>query len=154
MPEMTERNRFDLRGRERVQTMNLEPSMTVQSDAHLADIENILAQYKEGAIQDLDATALEFRDVSQFTDLADALNQAKEAETEFLKLPSKIREIFGHSVAEWLDTAHDKEKRDALVKAGFIKEPEVVEPVKKPADPLEGKPTAPTERVEVTEGTE
>ena len=68
-----------------------------------------------------------FKDVSEFTDLADALNQAKVAEVEFLKLPSKVREIFEHDVAVWLDTAHDQEKRDALVAAGYIKSEEVVD---------------------------
>lgn len=111
----------DFFGRDRLQTINDLPSETVQSDAHLADISNILARYGQTGMEQLDETALMFRDVSDFTDLADAMNQARQAEVEFLKLPSKVREIFQHDVAVWLDTAHDKEKRDALVEAGFIK---------------------------------
>ncbi len=116
----------DSRGRKRVQTVNNEPSQTVQSDSHLADIQNILARFGAGGIEALDETELQFGDVSEFTDLRDALDQARIAEVQFLKLPSKVREIFNHDVAVWLDTAHDEEKRDALVEAGFIKRPEVV----------------------------
>lgn len=113
---------IDSRGKKRVQTVNKDPSKTIQSDAHLADITNILKRFGAEGMEMLDETALTFADISEFTDLADALNQAKVAEIEFLKLPSKVREIFEHDVAVWLDTAHDKDKRDALVQAGFIKE--------------------------------
>ncbi len=124
---MRETGNTDYYGNPRVQTVNDEPSMTVQSDAHLADIDNILASFGANGMAQLDETALQFRDVSHFTDLADALNQAREAEMEFMKLPSKVREIFKHDVAVWLDTAHDEDKRDELVKAGWIKGPEVAE---------------------------
>ncbi len=114
----------DYRAKARVQTINEEPSMTVQSDAHLADIKNIMAQYSETGMESLDEAELDFRDVSEFTDLADALQQAKLAEVQFLKLPSKVREVFEHDVAVWLDTAHDDDKRQALVKAGFLEDPQ------------------------------
>lgn len=126
-------------GRKRVQTVNKDPSMTVQSDSHLADIQHILKSYGTTGQAQLDATALQFSDISTFTDLADALNQAKDAKVEFMKLPSKVREIFDHDVAVWLDSAHDEEKRDALVEAGFLdapKEPEVVEEVEVVMEPV------------------
>lgn len=119
---MREVGEIDSRGRPRVQTINDEPSMTVQSDAHLADITNILAQYGATGMEQLDQTALEFRDVSEFTDFHELMLQTKEAEKQFLTLPSKVREIFDHDVAVWLDSAHDEEKRDALVAAGFIQD--------------------------------
>lgn len=124
-----DRDTRNARGKPRVQTINDEPSMTVQSDAHLSDIQNILRQYEVGGLQRLDETALMFKDVSEFTDLQDAMNQAIVAKVEFMKLPSKAREIFHHDVAVWLDTAHDKDKRDALVEAGFIEGPKEKEVV-------------------------
>lgn len=128
-------------GRDRVQTKNTDPSMTVQSDAHLADIQNILKSYGQEGMKMLDDTEMQWLDVTEFTDLADALNQAKEAEVEFMKLPSKVRGIFDHNVAVWLDTAHDEDKRDALVEAGFLKRKEVVvvegDPPVEPPDPPE-----------------
>jgi len=131
----------DSRGKSRVQTINDDPSMTVQSDAHLADIHNILQNYGAAGQTTLDEAALEFKDVSEFTDLQDALNQAREAEVEFMKLPSKVREIFMHDVAVWLDTAHDEDKRDELVAAGFLEPREVPVPegaAETPEAPPEG----------------
>ncbi len=112
----------DYRGKDRVQSDPAAVSMTVQSDAHLADINTILREFSAGGLAALADADLAYKDISEFTDLADALNQAKQAELEFMKLPSKVRQIFEHDVAVWLDTAHDPEKRDALVTAGFIKE--------------------------------
>lgn len=114
----------DYHGRKRVQTVNNEDSKTVQSDAHLADIKNIMAQYAETGMESLDETELTFADVSTFTDLGDALRQAAVANEQFMKLPSKVREIFDHDVAVWLDTAHDDDKRNALIQGGFLKGPE------------------------------
>jgi len=129
----------DSRGKPRVQTINEEPSETIQSDAHLADIHVIMNNYLQDGIANLDEADLMFKDVSEFTDLADALNQARVAEVEFMKLPSKVREIFDHDVAVWLDTAHDEDKRDALVEAGFIKRVEVA-PVGAPPEGTGGPP--------------
>lgn len=105
------------------QTVNDEPSLTVQSDGPKADIHFILKQYEQvgGLEANLDAAEIKYMDISEFTDYKDALGHAMMAEADFLTLPSKVREIFNHDVAEWLDTAHDPEKRDALVKAGFLK---------------------------------
>lgn len=125
----------DYRGKPRVQTINNDASMTITSDAHLADIHNIMAQFSVGGLDALDQADLMFRDVSEFTDLADALNQAKLAEVQFMKLPSKVREIFDHDVAVWLDTAHDKEKRDALVDGGFLDPERGTETIKAPPAP-------------------
>lgn len=120
----------DYRGKPRVRTKIIGPSLTVQSDMEVADIHNIMRQFEQGGMKLLDEADLAYRDVSEFTDLQDAMNQAKEAEVEFKKLPSKIREIFNHDVAEWLDTAHDADKRQALVDKGYLR-PDV-EPVVEP----------------------
>ncbi len=117
----------DARGKDRVQTVNDEPSETVQSDAHLADINTVLQTFMRDGIEALDHADLMYKDVSEFTDLADALNQARDAEVEFMKLHPKVRAIFENDVANWLDTAHDVEKRDALVEAGFLKREKVAE---------------------------
>lgn len=115
---------LDFRGRKRSKywSVNDQPSLTVQSDAHLADINNILAQYAAAGSDMLDDVALQFADVSEFGDYHDVMLEVRRAEETFMKLPSKVREIFDHNVETWLDTAHDEDKRDALVEAGFIKD--------------------------------
>ncbi len=122
MPE-----KLDARGKPPVQTENDGPILTVQSEAEQGEINKILKRYKEvGIIEQLNLTEASFRDVSEFGDFADVMRQSKEAELEFMKLPSKVREIFNHDVANWLDTAHDAEKRSSLIAAGEI------EPLKQP----------------------
>ena len=71
--------------------------MTVQSDAHLADVRTILAQH--GVLEaSLDEAELQFADVSEFTDYHDLMNNVKEAETAFMKMPSKVRESLQKSI--------------------------------------------------------
>jgi len=123
--------KVDSRGKNRVQTVNTEPSMTVQSDAHLADIQQILTKYGATGQESLDDVAMNFADVSEFGDYHDVMMEVRLAEETFMKLPSKVREIFGHNVETWLDSAHDEDKRDALVQAGFLEPREVDNPVAK-----------------------
>lgn len=102
-------------GRKRVQTINKSASRTVQSDRDRADIRNILAQYEAtGILTHMRDVDLQFRDISEFNDLSDAMQQAKQAEQVFMRLPSKLREVFDHDVTKWLDAAHDPEKIEAL----------------------------------------
>lgn len=115
----------DARGRPRVRTFNDGVSETVQSDAHLADIHQILEAYGVGGQSLLDETALNFADVSEFGDYHDVMMEVRRAETAFMALDPRIRSIFKNSVEHWLDTAHDEDKRDELVKAGFLDAVEV-----------------------------
>lgn len=99
----------------KVQTVNDGPDMAVQSDIHRADIKHILARYRALGIRDHMAQVdLNYRDVSEFTDYADLMRSVRQAEFDFMQLPSKVREVFDHDVAKWLDAAHDKEKLDAI----------------------------------------
>ncbi len=144
--ELELREQLNARGKPRSDfwTVNDEPSKTVQSDADSADIMKILKKYKEvGIVESLRTTEAVFLDVAEHTDYADVMRTARAAEGEFMKLPSKVRELFDHDVSKWLDAAHDQEKRDALVEAGVIDppegekapvEPEVVEPEVEPTE--------------------
>lgn len=118
---------LDQRGKERrkYQTFNTEESRTVQSDRDRADIRKIMQKFRQvGVVDHMAAAAGVYKDVSAFDDYQDVMLSAKSAEEKFMELPSKLREVFGHDVAEWLDCAHDKEKMDAkipeLVKGGWI----------------------------------
>lgn len=105
----------DVRRRPRVQTVNTDPSKTVTSELHKSEIRHILAKYKAtGIVEHLRQVDLQFRDVTEFADFADLMHQSKEAEKVFMTLPSKVREVFDHDVAKWLDVAHDAAKLDAL----------------------------------------
>lgn len=128
---------LDARGRERVQTVNDGPSLTVQSDAADADIQEILGKYRQfGLMRSLDGAEGQFMDLTEFTDYADAMRNLRSAEAYFKMLPSKVREVFDHDVAKFLDSAHDPDKRDLLVQAGFISEKPPVEVSEAPVEPV------------------
>lgn len=102
-------------GRRRVQTVNTMESKTVQADKNKADIRHILAKYEvSGVLMNMQHVDLQYRDVSEFTDFADLMEQSRQAEIAFMKLPSKLRRIFDNRVENWLDAAHDPEKLDEL----------------------------------------
>lgn len=116
----------DARGKPQAmyQTVNEEPSQTVQSDAHEADIKTILKRHGiTGITEHLAAADLKYGDISQFTDFADAMRQVKDAEAAFMKLPSKVREVFNHDPATWLDAANDgigPQQKAKLEKLGYL----------------------------------
>ncbi len=126
---------LDYRGKPRVQTINNLPSETLQSDGDRADIKKILKRYKSvGIVDHLNLTESTYQDVSEIGDFADVMRIAQEAEQQFMQLPSKVREIFNHDVANWLDTAHDQEKRLQLLEEGKI---ETLEPPDKKDPPAD-----------------
>lgn len=105
-------------------TINDMESRTVQGDAFRADINTILRTFDVGQVaQSLDLADANFMDISEFTDYRDALDHAKSAQADFMKLHPDVRAIFDNDVAVWLDTAHDEDKRQALIKAGFLEDP-------------------------------
>jgi len=103
------------RRKPRVQTINELPSKTVQGEAHRSEIRAILAKYKAtGVVDHLRDVDLQFRDVSEFEDFADLMRQSSEAEAAFMRLPSKLREVFDHDHHVWLDYAHSPERLEEL----------------------------------------
>lgn len=120
-----------VRKRPRVQTVNTDPEVTVQSDGPRTEIRAILQKYQEvGIIDHMREVDLQFRDVTEFEDFRDVMVQAKVAENSFLRLPPAVRDLFDNDVARWLDVAHDPEKIEAmrpkLEATGFLK-PKAVE---------------------------
>lgn len=141
---MGDLSRFRITEREdgslRVQTVNEDPEMTKQSFKDECDINFILRDYeRSGVVRSLNKARAVFADVSELGDYADALMVVQEAEEAFMALPAKTRKVFNHSPAEFLDAAHDPDKRDLLVQAGLI-------PPEKAADAFvspEGAPGSP-----------
>lgn len=131
------------RKRPRIRTEFPEESRTVQSDRDRADMKTILQRHAlQGAPVNLARPDLEFRDVTSFSDYGDALRELKNAEAAFMRLPSKVREVFGHDPAEWLDAAEDglsAEQRARLVEFGVLEDVEDPAKANQPArDPETG----------------
>lgn len=133
---------IDSRGRPRVQTVNDSPTRTVQSDQVHTDLALILDRYRDGVPLDvLNRAEARFVDISELSDYAEAMRVVRSAEGFFMSQDPKVRAIFGNSVANFLDAAHDPDKRELLVEAGFLEaDPETspaVEPPAPPPDPPE-----------------
>ena len=108
MPARADNKNTDFLGRPRFQEIVNQPSKTVQADAKKADINEILKKANGGLglvqhLQDVDA---QFMDVSEHDDYVTLMRHVRDAESTFNQLPSKVRELFDHDVAKWLDAAH------------------------------------------------
>lgn len=98
-----------------------EESQTVQSDHDRADIRRIIKRYHQtGIIDELNQTQAQFADCTTFSDFGEIQRQMAKANELFMTLPPHVRKEFNNDVAEWLDAAHDQEKREALVEEGVI----------------------------------
>ncbi len=136
----------DYRGKLRSQFQTVfgdEESKTVQSDAHLVDIQQILKN-AGGLPAMLEETDAQFMDVSEFTDYADMMREVRNAELEFYKLDPKVRALFDHDVYKWLDAAHERrtapeDVRDDRTRDGDP-EPVAADPVVEPVVAPEGPP--------------
>lgn len=121
----------------RVQTVNEDTEVTKQSFKDECDINLILRSYNStGVIRHLNRAKALFLDVSSVPDFAGAISEVRQAEAEFMKLPAKVRAVFDHDPAKFLDAAHDPAKRDLLEAAGLI-------PAEKPGDVVEAATEAP-----------
>lgn len=153
-PRIIRPDQEDARGKKRSRFWTIcdDESKTVQSDAHLADIQEILKSYGVTGMQtSLDAAEDQFMDVSEFTDYADMMVNVRRATVEFMKLPSKIREKFNHDVFQWLDTAHDE--RRAVVRSQTERDGDPPKPRKDRRAPVEPPPVPPAARtIETPQG--
>lgn len=130
--------------RKTVVDLKADPSRTVQSDVFSSEIRHILAKYEAtGFIAEMRNVDLTYRDVTEFEDYADLNRQTAEARMAFMRLPSKVREVFDHDVGKWLDAANDPQKLEALrprlEKLGLM-QPKASQPLEKRAGPDKGKP--------------
>lgn len=143
---------MDLRGKRREEfgTVNEQESRTIQSDAVEADIKTIMLRSGiSGVIDHLSEADLVFGDVSELGDYAEVMRVVRAAEAEFMKLPPKVREVFDHDAAKWLDAANDgisEDQKSRLVELGVIKPSG--KDVRGPEDPVDvSEPVAPLQPV-------
>lgn len=116
-------------------------SLTVQTDHDRSDIKQIIQRYhRTGIIDELNKAEGLFLDCTQFTDFAQIQREVAKAKELFMELPPRVRKEFNNDVNEWLDAAHDQEKREKLVEKGVIDDLEGT-----PQDPPGTEPETPGE---------
>ena len=102
-------------------------SMTQQHFAEESEINNILRSHdRNGVIEHIHRGNAIYADFSGITDLSDALHQIKEAQEEFLNVPSEIREKFHNDAGKFFKFASDPNNLDELRELGLANPKESV----------------------------
>lgn len=103
-------------GRESPVTKFEDESLTDQSSLEMTKMSSILQRYGVTGVMDhLQDVDHAFLDVTELPDdYAAVLSYTRVAEEEFMKLSPQLRALFNNDVAQWLDAAHDEEKRNAV----------------------------------------
>lgn len=99
------------------------PLITEQSHKAECDINAIIKKHGVDMIQRTSRLMQEnmrFDDVTG-NDFQEAMEKVTKAKTEFLKLPSAIRDRFDNNPAKFLDFAHNPDNLDEMNKMGLIK---------------------------------
>ena len=117
-------------------------SMTQQHFAEESEINNILRSHdRNGVIEHIHRGNSIYADFSGITDLSDALHQIKEAQQEFLNVPSEIREKFHNDAGQFFKFASNPDNLDELRSMGLANPKEsVAMPTDNPAIPETAEP--------------
>jgi len=81
----------------------LDPSLAVQSQKDEADINTIVRNFGVTGRVPVAARLPEYGDFSGLSDYREAIEAVRQAEAEFLKVPSAIRAEFNHDPAAFAD---------------------------------------------------
>ena len=100
-----------------------EPTRTKPEFADSANINDILRRFAIGQPPIAPVRAPTYGDFTMPVDYQGALNLVIEAGSEFQKLPSSVRERFGHNPAALLDFLQDEKNRPEAVSLGLIPKP-------------------------------
>lgn len=107
--------------REPVRLVCPEPSLAVQASKDECDINVIIKKYmKTGELPE--QRQMIYADISQFTDLRDALHLVNDAEQLFMELPAEIRRRFDNDPVKLVAFAQDPANNAEAIKLGLAKE--------------------------------
>lgn len=97
------------------------PSRTVQSEKQACDINWIVAQYRRtGNIAHLARGVPQFVDVSEVGDFRSVLDQVRQTEEWFMRLPSGVRTKFDNRVENLMDALADRSRWKELEDVGLV----------------------------------
>jgi phage internal scaffolding protein len=95
-------------------------SLTQEQFAEETKINNILRSHdRNGVIQHINRGNAIYGDFSNVTDFSDALDQIKQAQSEFMNIPSDIREKFKNDAGEFFKFASNPDNIDELREMGL-----------------------------------
>lgn len=101
-----------------------EDSVTIQSDAEAADINNILDKYRRtGILEHIQTRHAQYGDFSEIGDYQEKLNTVMAVTEVFNSLPVDVREEFDNDPANFIEYASQQENRERLSQLGLEKAP-------------------------------
>lgn len=107
--------------RQRVQTVNNEPSMTQQQFKNQCDINLIIKKFeKTGMVTHLSGKSGQYGDFSSIKDFQSNLNSVISAQNAFDSLPAAIRKRFGNDPAQLIDFVHNDANYEEAEKLGLV----------------------------------
>lgn len=97
------------------------PSMTRQEFKDECDINILMTQYeRNGALPSMNAKEPSYFDASAVPDFRAALDQAREAEEAFMRVPAALRKELDNDVYRFVEYCQDPANVDTLRKYGLV----------------------------------
>ncbi|AXQ66145.1 MAG: internal scaffolding protein [Microviridae sp.] len=126
-------------------------SLTQQHFQEECDIINIIKRHdRNGIIEHVHRGQARYGDFSEVQDYREALDLVRNAQEEFMTIPSDIRKQFDNNPGKFYEFVSNPENKNELEKMGFIQEtPKAVAP-SSATDPIpeSGEPSTAQERSE------
>ncbi len=112
-------------GHVKVQTINDQPSRTVQSQKDSTDINKIMDKYhKTGMITHLQQKQGQYVDLSSLGDYQHSLQTVIDAQAAFMTLPSTVRKKFANDPQELLTFLSNPQNKEEAITLGLIQKSE------------------------------
>lgn len=115
-----------------------DPGATKQEFREECDINTIMAQYTVTGVVPANVAAAQYGDFAEAPDYFRAQNILREAEAQFMSLPSAIRDEYKNNAGLFLEALHDEKNMSKFQEYGLLRAveakpaPVVTPPVEKP----------------------
>lgn len=114
----------------------LDPSLAVQASKDETDINTIVNKYLRTGEMPEQRQGI-YADISELTDLQEALEQVRAADEAFMALPAEVRRYFDNDPVKLVQFANDPANLDKAIELGLAeRKPQAIPP--SPADPVPG----------------
>lgn len=98
-------------------------SLTQQHFQEECDILNIIRRHdRNGIIEHVQRGQARYGDFSEVHDYREALDLVRDAQKEFMSVPSDIRKQFDNNPGKFYEFVSNPENKDELIKMGFIEQ--------------------------------
>lgn len=104
-------------------------SLTQQHLKEECEVINIIKKHdRNGIIEHVQRGQARYGDFSEVADYREALDLVRDAQEEFMTIPSDIRKKFDNDPGKFYQFVSDPDNKDELIKMGFINPKDVAEP--------------------------